>query len=84
MWSHGHIWLGRIAITLGMINGGLGMLLAAETGYSVPSRGQMVAYGVVAAMMWIAWLGASVFGETRRSGRGREAAAVEASKEGGS
>jgi hypothetical protein len=27
-WSHAHIWLGRIIITLGIINGGLGLDLA--------------------------------------------------------
>ena len=73
IWSYGHLWLGRIVITLGMINGGLGMLLATETGYFVPSRGQMIAYGVVAGIMWLAWVFAAVVGESRRS-RGRRAA----------
>jgi len=66
-WSYGHLWLGRILITLGMINGGLGMLLATQTGYFVPSLGQMIAYGVVAGIMWTLWVTASVFGERRRS-----------------
>ncbi|KAF2736340.1 hypothetical protein EJ04DRAFT_533729 [Polyplosphaeria fusca] len=66
-WSYGHLWLGRIVITLGMINGGLGMLLATETGFFVPSRGQMIAYGVIAGLMWVAWVLASVFGEVKRS-----------------
>jgi hypothetical protein len=66
IWSYGHLWLGRTVITLGMINGGLGMLLATQTGYFVPSRGQMMAYGVVAGIMWLLWVFASVIGEGRR------------------
>jgi len=31
VWSYGHIWLGRIIITLGIINGGLGLQLAKRT-----------------------------------------------------
>jgi hypothetical protein len=67
VWSYGHLWLGRIGITLGMINGGLGLLLATETGFYVPSRGQIVAYGVVAGLMWGAWVVAVVVGERRRA-----------------
>ncbi|ORY13387.1 hypothetical protein BCR34DRAFT_599924 [Clohesyomyces aquaticus] len=73
IWSHGHLWLGRILITLGMINGGLGMLLATETGFFVPSKGQMIAYGVIAGIMWLLWVFSSVIGERRRS-RGRDSA----------
>ena len=67
IWSHGHLWLGRIVITLGMINGGLGLLFATETGFFAPSKGQTVAYGVVAALMWVAWIAASVIGERRKT-----------------
>ncbi|KAF1995627.1 hypothetical protein P154DRAFT_445173, partial [Amniculicola lignicola CBS 123094] len=67
VWSYGHLWLGRILITLGIINGGLGMLLATETGFFIPGKGQMIAYGVVAAIMWLAWVAASVYGEKERS-----------------
>jgi hypothetical protein len=70
IWSYGHLWLGRILITLGMINGGLGLLLAsdapASTGIAA-SRGQMIAYGLVAAVMWLLWLVAAVYGENKRS-----------------
>lgn len=67
VWSYGHLWLGRAVITLGMINGGLGMLLATETGYFVPSQGQMIAYGVVAGIMWLLWVCVSLIGERRRA-----------------
>jgi hypothetical protein len=74
IWSYGHLWLGRVVITLGIINGGLGMLLAKETGFYVPSTGQIAAYAVVASVMWLAWVAASVVGERRRA-RGTKAAA---------
>lgn len=50
-----------------MINGGLGLLFATETGFFAPSTGQIVAYGVVAGIMWVAWIAASVVGERRRA-----------------
>jgi hypothetical protein len=60
MWSYAHIWVGRIAITLGIINGGLGLLLASN------SRDGEIAYGVVAGVMWCVWVAAAVWGEMRR------------------
>ncbi|KAH7081047.1 hypothetical protein FB567DRAFT_532356 [Paraphoma chrysanthemicola] len=70
IWSYGHLWLGRVVITLGMINGGLGLLLASDaptfTAFR-PSRGQIIAYGVVAGVMWLLWVAAAVIGERRRS-----------------
>jgi hypothetical protein len=69
-WSYGHLWLGRILITLGIINGGLGMLLASDApGFLAlrPTRGQIVAYGVIAGIMWLAWVAAAIFGERRRA-----------------
>lgn len=59
--SHFHIWDGRIAIILGMINGGLGIQLAGGV-----STGYKVAYGVVAGVVGTAYLASIVFGETRR------------------
>lgn len=63
-WSYAHIWLGRIAITLGIINGGLGLKLADSMRMS--SRSGMIAYGVVAGFMWLLWVAAIVIGERRR------------------
>ncbi|KAF3007668.1 hypothetical protein E8E13_009037 [Curvularia kusanoi] len=61
--SHGHIWTGRIAIILGMINGGLGLQLASvETRY-------VIAYSVVAGVMGLAYIAATVWGEITRSRR---------------
>jgi hypothetical protein len=81
IWSYGHIWLGRIVITLGMINGGLGMLLASDAPAFLsfrPTRGQIVAYGVIAGIMWLLWVAAIVVGERRRRTRAPVAAAKEA------
>jgi hypothetical protein len=70
IWSYGHLWLGRILITLGIINGGLGMLLASDAPAFLafrPTRGQIIAYGVVAGIMWLAWVAAAIYGEIRRA-----------------
>lgn len=59
-WSYGHIWLGRLLITLGIINGGLGFRLAANThtGYIV--------YSVVAGIVWLLYVASIVYGERKR------------------
>jgi len=68
--SYLHIWLGRICITLGMINGGLGLRLARRTGsYGAPtaaSNQQVIAYGVVAGIMWTLYMLSALIGESRR------------------
>jgi hypothetical protein len=64
MWSYAHIWVGRGAVTLGIINGGLGLKLADSMNMS--SRPGIIAYAVVAAVMWLAWVAASVVGERRK------------------
>lgn len=64
LWSYGHLWNGRVVITLGMINGGLGLMLADNT-----NTGK-IAYGIIAAAMWLIYVTAIVIGERRRA-RGR-------------
>ncbi|KAF2020454.1 iron reductase domain protein [Aaosphaeria arxii CBS 175.79] len=66
-WSYGHIWLGRLVITLGIINGGLGLMLADSMNMS--SRSGMIAYGVVAGVVWLIWVAASFLGERRKAGQ---------------
>jgi hypothetical protein len=68
IWSYAHIWVGRIAITLGIINGGLGLLLAGN------SRDGEIAYGVIAGVMWCVWVAAAVWGEMRRKKAAKMAA----------
>jgi hypothetical protein len=59
------VWLGRLAITLGIINGGLGFQLAGRM--NMCSKPGMIAYGVIAGVIWLAWVAAIVIGEKRKS-----------------
>lgn len=55
--------MGRIVITLGIINGGLGLQLSDNTTKGIKG------YSVVAAIMWLLWMGVVVFKEVKgRSG----------------
>lgn len=53
--GHIHRWLGISLITLAFINGGLGLQLAGEHG------GKVIAYAVIAAVIWVAWIGITFF-----------------------
>jgi hypothetical protein len=66
-----HIWIGRTLILLGVINGGLGLRLAAGTPYQTASttRKAEIAYGVVAALMFLLFAGVSTLFEYRRAAR---------------
>lgn len=61
LWSYFHIFTGRVAILLGLINGGLGLQLA-DAG-----RPAKIAYGVFAGLMGVIYIGVIVFGEKRRA-----------------
>ncbi|KAK5045579.1 hypothetical protein LTR84_009197 [Exophiala bonariae] len=61
VWSYGHIFTGRAIVILGMINGGLGLRLAAA------SRSSKIVYGVFAGLVGVAYIGAMVLGEHQRS-----------------
>lgn len=58
--TYPHVWWGRAAITLGIINGGLGLKLSDNT------TGGKIAYGVVAGVMWVTWMAISLFAMFRR------------------
>ncbi|KAF2455935.1 hypothetical protein BDY21DRAFT_386790 [Lineolata rhizophorae] len=60
-WSHAHLWLGRIIITLGIINGGLGLMWADNT------ESGKIAYAVVGAIVWFVYVCAAVIGEVKRA-----------------
>lgn len=47
LWSHGHIWFGRLVIILGVVNGGIGL----GPSLADASSGWLVAYVVVAGLM---------------------------------
>jgi hypothetical protein len=53
-------------ITLGIINGGLGLQLTGA------SRSATIAYSVIAAIMWLLWAATAVFAESRRRRAPRE------------
>jgi hypothetical protein len=50
-WAPLHVWWGRIVITVGIINGGLGTQLSDNT-----VKGE-IAYGVIAGVIWLTWVG---------------------------
>lgn len=56
-----HVWIGRALITLGMINGGLGLLLSSNG-----SRANYIAYGVVTAIIWLCYISVVVFVQGRK------------------
>lgn len=58
--SFAHVWLGRVILTLGIINGGLGFMLADNT------RTGPIAYGVIAAIFFAVYVYAIIVGEKRR------------------
>ncbi|KAI9755621.1 MAG: hypothetical protein M4579_004194 [Chaenotheca gracillima] len=68
VWALSHVWLGRGLLILGMINGGLGLRLAANT-----TKGE-IAYGVVAGVVGVSYIGivlaASLRGRGRQVGQG--------------
>lgn len=64
MWTHAHVWVGRITVTLGIINGGLGLKLATCSGNG--SRAGEIVYGVIAGLMWLVWVACIFIGSKRK------------------
>lgn len=63
LWATAHVWLGRALITLGIINGGLGLQLADNT------RAGEIVYGVVAALVALVYVTVVVLaGRKKNSG----------------
>lgn len=56
-----HVWFGRLLITLGMINGGLGFRYSDSAG-----RAPKIVYGVVAGVVWVTYVLANGPGGQRR------------------
>jgi hypothetical protein len=73
-----HVWYGRALILLGMINGGLGLKLAANT------NAGKIAYGVVAGLMGSTYLAVMINFElkdgSKRSSKPADVALEETSK----
>ncbi|KAK5175085.1 uncharacterized protein LTR77_000222 [Saxophila tyrrhenica] len=72
IWSYAHIWLGRFVITLGIINGGLGLQLSKRIGLFAPSQGAIIGYSVGVGIIWLLYVAAAIYGERKR----RNAAAL--------
>jgi len=58
------MWLGRLAILTGIVNGGLGMYVAGNAGGM-----EIMAYSIFAALVCLAWLGAAGVGALKRHRR---------------
>lgn len=69
-----HLWIGRVLITLGVINGGLGFRLAKGAPFQSrkSARDGEIAYGVLAGLMWSLYAGVSVLFAYRRTLRLRQ------------
>jgi hypothetical protein len=51
--TYPHIWWGRILITLGIINGYLGIQLSKPANYKTIG----IVYAVIAGLIWAVWMG---------------------------
>lgn len=51
-----HQWLGRLAILLGIINGGLGFMQTGPVGSTYVPRWSVVAYGIAAGLMFLLYV----------------------------
>ncbi|KAK4099462.1 hypothetical protein N658DRAFT_487668 [Parathielavia hyrcaniae] len=60
IWSYLHLFNGRIPITLGIVNGGLGLWIAGASGQI------KVAYVACAAVMWTLWMLVALWAEWKR------------------
>jgi len=67
-WSYAHLFNGRVGVTIGIINGGLGLHLANATA----DRKRI--YIIVAAVMWSLWMLIALWSEVMRMRRGRKEA----------
>lgn len=67
-WSYAHLFNGRVGVTIGIINGGLGLHLANATAY------RKRVYIIVAAIIWSLWMLIALWSEVMRMRRGRKEA----------
>ena len=69
--THLHLWLGRLLITLGVINGGLGIMVTWDRGSlyqpSEASKTAAIAYGVIAGTLFLMYAGFMFRHEYRRA-----------------
>ncbi|KAF9890761.1 hypothetical protein FE257_005630 [Aspergillus nanangensis] len=63
VWTFVHVWLGRIMLVLGIVNGGMGLRLAANT-----TAGN-IAYGVLAGAFGVVYVGVAAWKGGLKLGR---------------
>ena len=63
--TYTHVWLGRVLVTVGAINGGLGFNLSWNT-----PKSAIIGYSIGAAIVWITWM-STIFQSSVRS-RGKK------------
>jgi hypothetical protein len=71
IWGRLHLWLGRCLITLGIINGGLGLQMLEDSPMQDVgvTRDAEIGYGVAAGFMWLVYVSITVIWEGTRSAR---------------
>jgi len=71
VWTHVHVWFGRVLILVGIINGGLGLKLASDT--PAYSRAGTIAYSVLAGVMGTLLVAMVIRGKAKVAGKKTEA-----------
>jgi hypothetical protein len=66
VWSYVHLTIGRVGITLGIVNGGLGLYLSNASDY------YKRVYAIVGAVMWALWMAVAIWAEIRRVRKSRK------------
>ncbi|KAF7509987.1 hypothetical protein GJ744_007301 [Endocarpon pusillum] len=74
MWGRAHLWLGRGLITLGIVNGSLGLMMleGSPSQASSVTRNAQIGYGVAAGLMWCIYVLITVIWEWMRPARKRQ------------
>lgn len=65
-WSYAHLWIGRFVITLGIINGGLGLQLSKKIGEFAPHNATIITYTVAAGIVYLLYVLSAIYGEAKR------------------
>ena len=60
IWTHFHVWYGRVLILLGIVNGGFGLKLSSDS--PAYSRAGTISYSVLAGIMAAVVIGLVILG----------------------
>jgi len=61
--SHLHLWIGRLVIPLGMVNCALGLKFSSQSALKI------IVYCIIAAIIFVVYIGVVFMGERRRTRR---------------